>query len=252
MIYLKNIHEIEIWDKSNIMNEVMVMNKYYTPILFVFMITLFSGSYFIFRMNNIGNLTVVLLTLTLILLIPMCIYWLLIRPRSMSKLFVYVSFILCLGAIYVITPPSQRGFLNQILVWLLPVLEVSVIVVVVYSITKTVIRYRTNNKDKHNDFSKVMRVSLEPKLGNGLILKAVLTELSVLYYSILVWFKKPSTELEGAYTYHKNSQTKMIVIVFSILIAVEGIFFHFLIQQWSNIVAWIFTVLNMYAVLYMI
>ena len=249
---------IEIRGKVNIVSrtiflfkEAMIIKKYYIPILFVLIITLFSGSYFILRVDNISNFVVILLMLTLIFLSPVSIYWLWIRPRSMSKLFVYLSFVLCLGASYLIIPFTQKDFSDQILVWLLPVLEVSIIIVVVYSIAKTIIRYKANNNNKYNDFLKVMRISLEPKLGNGFILEAVLTELSVLYYSILVWFKNPSEELEGSYTYHKSSQIKMIVILFSILIAVEGAFFHFLIQRWSDIFAWIFTVLNIYALLYM-
>lgn len=88
--------------------------------------------------------------------------------------------------------------------------------------------------------------------GKGFILEAVLTELSVLYFSIIVWFRKPNMRSEEVYTYHKSSQIKTIVIVFSILIIAEGVFFHFLIQRWSEVAAWILTVLNLYALMYMV
>src|SRR5699024_1871679 len=82
---------------------------------------------------------------------------------------------------------------------------------------------------------------------------AILTELSVLYYSIIGSFRKPTAiENEDTYSYHKTSQLKMIVIIFSILIILEGAFFHFLIQLWSDIAAWTFTALNLYALLYII
>lgn len=231
----------------------MIIKKTYVPVLLTLLLILIGGSYFVLRINDISNFTVILFTLSLIVLPPIIIYSLLIRPRSMPKLLVYLSFILCLGVSYLVIPSSQKGFFNQILVWLLPVLEVIAIIVVVYSITKNVIRYNTNNKDNHDNFLEVIRKSLEPKLGRGIILEAVLTELSVIYYSILVWFRKPNLELyQESYTYHKTSQIKMIVIVFSILILVEGAFFHYLIQQWSNILAWIFTVLNIYALIYII
>lgn len=45
---------------------------------------------------------------------------------------------------------------------------------------------------------------------------------------------------------------KTIVIVFSILIIVEALFLHFLILRWSVVGAWILTILNIYALLYMI
>ncbi|MBZ5753578.1 hypothetical protein [Metabacillus rhizolycopersici] len=171
----------------------------------------------------------------------------------MPKLLVYLSFIVCLGASYLIIPPTQKEFFNQILIWLIPVLEVSIVIVVVYSIIKSIIRYKGNNKSKENDFLEIARISLEPKLGNGFVLGAILTELSVFYYSIVVWFRKPTViENEKVYSYHKTSQIKTIVIVFLILITLEGILFHFLIQLWSDVAAWIFTILNIYALLYMI
>lgn len=132
-------------------------------------------------------------------------------------------------------------------------MEVSVLIVVIYGIFKSVKSYRRNNQDERHDFLDVIRISLEPKLGNGFVLGAILTELSVFYYSIVGWFKKTTVnENEDVYSYHKTSQIKTIIIIFSILIILEGAFFHFLIQSWSNIAAWIFTILNIYALLYII
>src|SRR5699024_980093 len=233
--------------------EVLSIRKFLVPILIVFIISLMTGSYFILRLDNISDVIVILLTLSLITLPPFGTYWLLIRPKTMPKLLVYLSFIICLGASYLIIPSSQKGFFNKLLVWLIPILEVSVLIIVIYGIFKSVISYRRNKQDEEHDFLDVIRLSLEPKLGNGFVLGAILTELSVFYYSIIGWFRKPTViENEDAYSYHKTSQLKMIVIIFSILIILEGAFFHFLIQLWSDIVAWIFTVLNIYALLYII
>ncbi|NQD67962.1 hypothetical protein HP456_18830 [Bacillus haikouensis] len=229
------------------------MNKFNIPILLTFLLSFIGGSYLILRLDNISSNIVILLTLTLIILPPMSIYWLLIRPRSMPKLFVYLSFIICLGASYLIIPSSQKGLLNQILIWLLPILEVIIVIVVVYNIIKSIIRFKESNKSKENNFLEITRMSLEPKLGNGFVLGAILTELSVFYYSIIGWFKKPTVfENEQIYSYHKTSQIKTIVIVFSLLITLEGILFHLFIQLWSDVAAWIFTILNIYALLYMI
>lgn len=190
---------------------VLTIKKLFVPILFVLLLSSMAGSYFILRIDNINNVTVILLTLTLILLPPISIYWFLIRPRSMPKLLVYLAFIICLGASYIIIPASQKGFFNQILLWLIPVLEISIVIVVLYSIFKSVVNYRRNKKNKENDFLEIIRISLEPKLGNGFVLGAILTELSVFYYSIGGWFRKPTViENEKAYSYHKTSQLKTI------------------------------------------
>lgn len=229
------------------------MKKYLVPILLVFIICLIGAIYFILRLESNNDFTVVLLTLSLITLPPLGIYCLLIRPRRMPKLLVYLAFIISLGTSYLIIPSSQKGFFNKMLVWLIPILEVSVLVIVIYGIAKSVISYRRNKQDEEHDYLDIVRLSLEPKLGNGFVLGAILTELSVFYYSIIGWFKKPIVmEDENAYTYHKTSQLKMLVIIFSILIILEGTFFHILIQLWSNIAAWIVTVLNIYGLLYII
>lgn len=225
------------------------IKKLQIPILLVVLLTLMRGSYFILRLDNINNSIVILITLSLIILTPMSIYFLLIRPRPLPKLLSYLSFLLCLAASYYIIPLPHKGFFNHILVWLLPVLEVCVIIIVIYTIVKTIILYKTN---ENSDFLDAVRKSLEPKLGKGPLLEIVLTELSVFYYSIVVSFKKPKVQSQGVYPYHKSSQLKIVTIVFSILIVGEGLLFHFLIQIWNDIAAWIFTVLNIYALLYMI
>ncbi|NPC91309.1 hypothetical protein HOO54_03380 [Bacillus sp. WMMC1349] len=211
-----------------------------------------TGSSFILRLNTISQSVVVILTLVLITLCPVSIYFLFIRPRSMPKLFAYLSFILCLGAAYLIIPFSKKYFLNQVLGWLLPIVELSVIIFVVCSIVKSIVSYKKMNSNEHHHFLGVVRMSLEKKLGNGFVLEAVITELSVFYYAILVWFRKPNIKENEVFTYHKTSQIKIIVIVFSILIVLEGVLFHYVIHLWSDIAAWIFTVLNIYALFYMV
>lgn len=232
--------------------EVINIKRLQLSILFATLSVTMISSYFILRLNTVSNLVVILLTLVLITLCPLSIYLLLIRPRSLPKLFAYLSFILCLGASYFIIPPSQKDFSNQILVWLIPVVEIIIIIFVVYSIVKSIGRYKEISSNESYNFLEVTKMSLEPKLGNGFVLEIVLTELSVFYYGILVWFQKPNIKENEVFTYHKTSQIKTIVIVFSIFIAIEGVLFHFLIQLWSDIAAWIFTGLNIYALFYMV
>ncbi|WP_237458647.1 hypothetical protein [Pontibacillus yanchengensis] len=183
----------------------------------------------------------------------MLIYWFLIRPAFIPKIVVYLTFIVCLGTAHLIIPTSQKEFFNQILFWLIPAVEISIVIAVLYTIIKSFISYKRNKNRKEHDFIELTKMSLEPKFGDGFVLEAIVTELSVFYYSIVGWFKKPiARDNEQIFSYHKTSQIKTIVIVFSILIILEGILFHFLIQIWSVLAAWIFTIINIYALLYII
>ncbi|GGP08641.1 hypothetical protein [Oceanobacillus neutriphilus] len=227
-------------------------NRLRIPLLLIILSMVMISSYIILRLSNINSMVVILLTLTLIILCPLSIYFFLILPGSMPKILLYLSFIICLGLSYFIIPSSQKYFFNQILVWLLPIVQISVIIFVVYSIAKGIIRYKEINSNGSYTFLEAMRKLLEPKLGKGFFLEAVITEISILYYAVLVWFKKINISGNEFFTYHKTSMIKTIVIVFSIIIVLEGALFHFVIQWWSTIAAWIFTVLNIYALFYLV
>ncbi|WP_226682986.1 hypothetical protein [Sutcliffiella horikoshii] len=45
---------------------------------------------------------------------------------------------------------------------------------------------------------------------------------------------------------------KTFIIVFAILISGEGVLFHYLLQKWNDVIAWVFTLLNVYGILYLI
>lgn len=228
------------------------VNRLQIPILLMILSMVMISSYIILRSSNVSSLVVILLTLVLIIVWPLSIYLLLIRPRSMPKFLIYVSFILSLVIAYVIVPISQRGFLKQMLGWIIPILGISIFTFVIYCIVKIIIQYKKMNRNKHYNFLEVIRIELEPILGNGFVLETILTEMSIFYYAVFIWFHKTKKQKSGAYAYHKTSQIKTMVIVFSILIAIEGVVLHFIIQLWSNIAAWIFTVLNIYALIYMV
>ncbi|MDX8047282.1 hypothetical protein SH601_15030 [Gracilibacillus sp. S3-1-1] len=220
--------------------------------LFVLLLLIFGGSYFIMRLETSNAITNITLTLAMILIAPFLIHIFLIRPRSLPKLLFYLSFLISMGLAYIIIPSSQSGFLDEVLIWFLPIIEIGVILIVGYGITKSIINYRRINSNENYHFLEVVEIALKPKLGEGFMLHAVLTELRVIYYSLFVWFKRPQLNSGRGFSYHKDSQIKTIVILFSVLIIVEGILLHFLLDMWSSVAAWIFTILNIYALLYMV
>ncbi|MGD6874752.1 hypothetical protein ACQCU1_21565 [Sutcliffiella horikoshii] len=95
---------------------------------------------------------------------------------------------------------------------------------------------------------------MEQKLGKSFLIEFVITELNVFYYSLLAWLEKSRTADQNpkAFTYHRTSEMKTFIIVFAILIAGEGVLFHYLLQKWNEVIAWIFTILNVYGILYLV
>ncbi|SFE21001.1 hypothetical protein SAMN04487969_101660 [Paenibacillus algorifonticola] len=222
-------------------------------ILFIVMTVLLAGGLFFFlRQMDVGAYTINASIVTVIVLIPLLFYFLCMKSGSRPKEFVYVVFVVSVGLVYWLTPVEQRGFLQSILRWMVPVLEIILVPYLIYRIYTIVKRYKAVDRKEQLQPIDIMREALLPVLGNGVVLEIVLSEMSVFYYSLVVWFKKPKMPESGYYTYHKESQVKMTVIVFVILIALEAIGLHFLLSRWNEVLAWILLVLNVYGILYMI
>lgn len=105
----------------------------------------------------------------------------------------------------------------------------------------------------HMPMQKAKKVIYE-SLGDGRLSGFVFAEVCTIYYSLLVWFKKPAMPQArySVFTYHRESQLKVLVVFFSILIGVEAALLHFLLSMWNAIVSWALLALNIYGILYII
>ncbi|MHA7965861.1 hypothetical protein ACX93W_17205 [Paenibacillus sp. CAU 1782] len=105
----------------------------------------------------------------------------------------------------------------------------------------------------HTPMEKV-RGKINQALGSGRFSDLVFAEACTFYYSLLVWFKKPSLPPSrfSVYTYHRDSQLKVLTIFFAILIGLEAGLLHFLLSRWNGIVAWAVLALNIYGILYIV
>jgi len=65
--------------------------------------------------------------------------------------------------------------------------------------------------------------------------------------SIFLTKLQKATKKDYQYTYHKKSGIKMILSVFLVLIIIEIIVIHLLVSTWNSNVAWILTLVSLYA-----
>ncbi len=144
----------------------------------------------------------------------------------------------------------SRSYLSD-LFWLVIALEACIVTYIIFSVIKSIIGFKHKSRE---DFSSNIREVLGQKLGKSFLIEFVITELNVFYYSLLVWFGKSRTADQNgkAFTYHRSSEMKTFIIVFTILIIGEGVLFHYLLQKWNEVIAWIFTILNVYGILYLV
>ena len=99
---------------------------------------------------------------------------------------------------------------------------------------------------------RIRRVALE--LTHNERAAAILaTEVAVFFYGIGLWGARPHAPAGTvAFTHYRRSGYAGMVLGFILVMAVEGLAVHLLLQTWSALAAWIFTLGNAYGALWLI
>ncbi|WP_338791291.1 hypothetical protein [Bernardetia sp. MNP-M8] len=225
-------------------------------LLFIPVLLLVSLIFFIqspYFLPQSDNLTLAI-SIDFVLTIPI-IYFLAIRKTKISNLTAITLMIagLFLGLYFL--PKENQVYLQLFKTYFFPVIELSILSVVIWKVSRAIKKYRAlkanyevdldkNTTDISFDFFTVLRNSCEeilPKLPASLLA----TEIAVVYYSVINWRKIKINPLKE-FTYHKNSGTVGLLGALVFIIAIETIAIHLLLTQWSVVGAWILTILSIY------
>ncbi|WP_245830844.1 hypothetical protein [Marivirga sericea] len=182
------------------------------------------------------------LTTDLLLTVPL-VYFLLIRKSKIAKTTVVPFMIigLLIGSFFL--PKESQSYLSIFKTWVLPIIEMSIIVFVLIKVRNAIRKYK-GIKGSIPDFYNALKSTCYEILPRALVLPFV-TEVAVFYYSFINW----KTREVGAneYTYHKTSGTPALLYAFILVIGIETVVIHFLLTQWSIIAAWCLTALSIYS-----
>ena len=182
------------------------------------------------------------ITLDLILAIPL-VYWLIIRRTKVPNMTTIPVFILGMLVAGFIIPSANQGLLLLIKTWILPVIEMVVVVTIGWKVSSLIKRLREDQQKSHDPFSYLKRAAADILPAPVAYLMA--TEMAVLYYSFGAW-KSPLVS-DRRFTVHKKSGTIAIMGILIVMIIVETAALHFLLLQWSVIAAWILTGVSFYS-----
>ena len=184
------------------------------------------------------------ITFDLLLIVPF-IYFLLIRNTKIPKTTVIPFVILGIVVCTFILPSENQYYLNLFKIWILPILELSVLAFISYNLWKGIKRFKLNKESTFDFFTTLKTTSYEilPKV----IVIPVVTEITVFYYAFFDWKKRALKENE--FSYHKTSGTISLLVAIIILIAVETAAIHILLSKWNTTVAWILTFLSIYSII---
>jgi len=179
--------------------------------------------------------------------IPLGFYLLVVRPRKLTLLAVipviwmgYALSVVALGS-------PEAGILPYLLSVLVPV-ELAIAVREVRKIVKVYQSAKASSADPMVWFKDTMRYLVRKDTPASM----TAAELSVWYYALLSWRKKPYVlPGEKAFSYHNAGGYMNMMLGLALAFPVEIVGVHMLVSQWSIAVAFAVTALSVYAVVWL-
>jgi hypothetical protein len=173
------------------------------------------------------------------------IYYLLIRKTKISNKSISIVLTLNLILATFIIPKPNQIYLNLFKNWFLPLIEIAITGIIIYSVKKKLKEVKENKVVNSDFFSTLKQVSytIVPKY----MATPLSTEIAVFYYGFINWKKAKLKENE--FSYYKNSGIITTLIGFMMCAMIECFVVHLLLMKWSEIVAWIITGLCIYTLI---
>lgn len=172
-------------------------------------------------------------------------YLLLIRKTKVPHTTIIPIFILGLVVGTSIIPKENQYFLHLFKFWVLPVIELSILLLVIVKVRATIKKFK-QAQEYHQDFYTILKVTCSTIVPQKIV-PVVATELAMIYYGFIRWKKNQLQENE--FSYHKKSSTQILLGAIIMLLIVETFAIHLLVIKWNAIVAWVLFGLSIYTVL---
>ena len=191
-----------------------------------------------------------------IITIPLIAYFFIFRKRYSIKYLLLVA-IVGYGAATLIIPKSllsSYSFIKYILFaceGTFILLELYIVFKLMKKLPAIIKKYRTNSIEIPTFPYRIEQV-LAHHLKQSRFLDIILSELSMFYYSLFSWRKKPLSILNDkrAFSYYKNTSTVAFYIMLIHALVLESVGFHFLLHSWNATFAIIALILNVYTLMY--
>lgn len=187
------------------------------------------------------------ITLDLVFSLPL-IYFLIIRKSNIPKISIVPFFIVGIVIASIILPKDQHHVLELIKTWLLPLVELAVLIMILLKIRATIQSFK-QAKRSTTDFYTTLKIATKEALPDK-VSALFAMEISMIYYGLLSW--KSRRVRSNEFTYHRNTGTLALLGVFIFLIFIETFALHLLLMQWSLVAAWILTGISSYTALQML
>jgi hypothetical protein len=181
--------------------------------------------------------------------IPALYYFLVVRPKRAARFTLVPVFLLSLLAARFILPASHHFYLNQI-ENIVPFIELAIIIYVLSQV-RSIVRHYPQARRETPYLLDALETSIKRALGNSPVITALATELSLVYYTTVGWFKAAPTS-SSAFSYHRKSGYAFILGFFAFMLVLETVAVHLIVQIWSDVAAWVLTILSAYTLMWLV
>lgn len=209
----------------------------------VVVLSLFSMVFLMARMPLLVDETshlALAISIDLVLTIPL-IYFLLIRKTKVPN---FTSVPLMIAGLlfgFYILPEADHFFLDQFKTWALPIVELGVISLVIFKVSRLIKKYKYLGYS--GDFFEAIKTASQEILPPRVAI-LLSTELAVFYYGFFHWRIRKLENHE--FSYHKNGGGVNLMIAIIGIVGIETFVLHKLLLGWSFWLAWIVVGLSVY------
>lgn len=146
-------------------------------------------------------------------------------------------------ATYVL-PENGQEHLNFIKTYVLPIVEIVVLVVLSSKIYKGIKTFQQNS-NQTTDFYAISKVSAKELFPDSRYASLFASEITMLYYAFFSWKFRKLKNYE--FTNYKENASLALAGALIMVLLIETYAFHILLMKWSSIGAWILTGLSIYS-----
>ena len=199
-----------------------------------------------------GDVVAVGITLDLVVVIPALYYFMVLRPRKSSPLYLVPCFAACIAVAAKLIPAAEHQTLLS-LKRLSPMLEVFVLAALAARFREF---YRSYREAKRSAvyFTDALFSGFQKALSDRAVFIIAFVEFFLIYFSFAGWFLKPPAVQEDQrhFTYHRKSGYVSILGILMFVLIVETFALHMIVMRWSVFAAWILTVVSLYSALWLV
>jgi hypothetical protein len=184
------------------------------------------------------------LLVDLTVVVPLLFAILVRRSRTWAG--VVPIFLLSLLGARLVLPESSRAALPALRLLAVPA-ELAIVLIVMWRVRRAM-----SGLAGEADVVAHLESAIGTSVGNPRLAKVLAYELSVIYYGLLSWRKRPDLQAGRTFPYHRAGGYGAIVSALVLVSACEIVATHLLVSRASSTAAWLLTALGLYGVVWIL